>query len=144
MATCTFFGHRDVTTDIEQSLLAVLTDLILNKNVDLFYVGNHGGFDSLVKRSLEKLKNKYPHIKYYVVLAYLPTSKNDSDIDYTETIYPEGLEAVPKRFAIIKRNVWMIDNSDYVVTHVCHNTSCASKFKELAEKKKKNVINIPS
>ena len=142
--TCTFFGHRDVTNDIEQSLLAVLTDLIINKNVDLFYVGNHGGFDSLVKRSLKKLKSTYPHIKYYVALAYLPTSKSDSDIDWSETLYPEGLESVPKRFAIVKRNIWMIDNSDYVVTYVCNKFGCAPKFKELAEKKKKNVINILS
>lgn len=36
----------------------------------------------------------------------------------------------------------MIEQSDYVVTYVKYTIGGASKFKELAEKKKKIVINI--
>ncbi|MEE1280074.1 MAG: hypothetical protein UHH95_04500 [Oscillospiraceae bacterium] len=38
--------------------------------------------------------------------------------DYTDTIYPDGLEGVPPNYAISRRNMWMIDNADYVVTYV--------------------------
>lgn len=139
---CTFFGHRDVPNDIEQKLVAIITDLILTKNVTLFYVGTHGGFDAMVKRALKHLKSKYPHIQYNIVRAYLPTEKDTLDADWHETLYPDGLEKVPKRFAIIERNKWMIEHSDYVVTFVRHSFSNADKFKELAEKKHKHVINI--
>lgn len=58
------------------------------------------------------------------------------------TIYPEGLELVPKRFAIKKRNEWMIDNSNYVICHVKNNFSNAHKFREYAIKKNKKIIDV--
>lgn len=53
---CTFFGHRDTLDDVAILLDTVLTDLIENKNVDVFYVGNQGNFDKIVKRQLDKMK----------------------------------------------------------------------------------------
>ena len=68
---CTFFGHRQVSKEIEPTLRSALVDLIENKGVNRFYVGNHGGFDAMVQRMLKELAASYP-IKFYVVLAYLP------------------------------------------------------------------------
>ena len=61
--TCTFFGHRIVPKEIEPTLRSTLIDLIINHNVKLFYVGNHGGFDAMVRRVLKSLSAEYP-IKY--------------------------------------------------------------------------------
>lgn len=140
---CTFFGHRNVTKEIENKLRKTIIDLIENKNVDTFYVGNHGNFDFLVRKNLEQLCSIYPQIKYFIVLAYLPKS-NDflNKAYYSRTIYADGLENTPLKFAIIKRNRWMIDKSDYVVTCVQHNLSNASQFEELSKRKGKIVINI--
>ena len=92
---------------------------------------------------LNDLRKIYTHIKLYVVLAYLPQKKgNYTYYNYLDTIYPNGLEKVPPKFAIIKRNEWMIDKSDIVVTYVKHDYSCASTFKTMAEKCGKRVINI--
>lgn len=49
---------------------------------------------------------------------------------------------VPRRFAIDKRNRWMIDHSDFVITYVSRSFGGAAKFKEIAEKKNRVVINI--
>ena len=49
MLTCTFFGHKDTPKEIEPTLRSTLVDLIENKNVLKFYVGNHGNFDYMVK-----------------------------------------------------------------------------------------------
>ena len=140
MATVTFFGHKDTPKEIEPTLRSTLIDLIENKNVNVFYVGNNGNFDTMVRRQLEDLSRVYP-ITYSVVLAYLPTVKNKYD-DLSNTIYPEGLETVPKRFAISWRNKWMIQQSDIVVTYVTHNFGGAAQFKIFAEKQSKNVINL--
>jgi len=94
----------------------------------------------MVRRQLEDLSQTYP-ITYSVVLAYLPTEKNNYD-NLTNTIYPEGLEIVPKRFAISWRNKWMIQQTDIVVTYVTHNFGGAAQFKEMAEKLSKDVINL--
>ena len=135
---CTFFGHKDAPKEIEPTLRSTLIDLIENKNVTVFYVGNNGNFDTMVRRQLEDLSQLYS-ITYSVVLAYLPTEKNKYD-NLTNTIYPEGLETVPKRFAISWRNKWMIQQSDVVVTYVTHNFGGAWQFKEMAEKLNKRVV----
>ena len=143
MATCTFFGHRDAHQRIEPSLRSTLIHLITDKNVDRFYVGNQGKFDYMVQRALKSLQLDYPHINYAVVIAYMPREKRElCDEDCSNTIYPEGLEKTPPKFAIIKRNIWMMDRSDYVVTYVNRIVGGAAQFKELAERKGKNVVNI--
>ena len=137
---CTFFGHKDTPKEIEPALRSTLIDLIENKNVNVFYVGNNGNFDTMVRRQLENLSQLYP-ITYSVVLAYLPTEKNKYD-NLTNTIYPEGLETVPKRFSISWRNKWMIQQSDIVVTYVTHTYGGAWQFKEIAIKHSKKVIEL--
>ncbi|MBR2885932.1 MAG: hypothetical protein IKB93_14265 [Clostridia bacterium] len=137
---CTFFGHKDTPKEIEPTLRSTLIDLIENKNVNAFYVGNNGNFDTMVRHQLEDLSQTYT-ITYHVVLAYLPTEKNKYD-NLTNTIYPEGLETVPKRFAISWRNKWMIQQSDFVVTYVTHNFGGAWQFKAMAERQGKMVIEL--
>ena len=89
--TCTFFGHRDAPNKIMPVLQAALVDLIENKHVDRFYVGNQGAFDCIVRSSLEELESEYPHIRYSVVLAYLP--QKDTGYDYSHSVYPDGFES---------------------------------------------------
>lgn len=143
MKACTFFGHRLILSSLEPILRSVMINLIENNDVKMFYVGNHGEFDAMVRRVLRELSNKY-QINYYVVLAYMPEKKHEFDsTDYSKTILPEGIENVPKRFAINYRNKWMIKQSDFVVTYVVHDSgSGAAKFKELAKKSGKTVIEL--
>lgn len=136
--TVTFFGHRDTPKEIEPTLWLTLTDLIENKNATVFYVGNHGNFDAMVRHQLEDLSKTYP-IKYYVVLAYMP-SKNDNTEEHS--ILPEGIETIPRRFAINYRNKWMIQKSDIVVTYVTRKWGGASQFVDTAKSTNKVVINI--
>ena len=144
MAACTFFGHNETPQEAETVLREVIIDLIENNNANMSYVGNQGKFDGMARRTLKSLKADYPDIDYAVVLAYMPIEKDESDYrDYSDTIFPDGLENVHPRFAIAKRNRWMIDMADYVVTYVSHGWGGAARFKELAEKKGKTVINLP-
>lgn len=144
MLTCTFFGHKDTPKEIEPTLRSTLIDLIENKNVYNFYVGNNGNFDHMVKDILIELNKIYP-IRFAVVLAYFPDKKcNPEEECHINTILPDGIETVPRKFTISYRNKWMIEHSDYVVTYVKHTVGGAFRFKELAEKKKRVVINIAS
>ncbi len=136
--TCTFFGHRDTPKEKEPILKSTLIDLIENKKVDTFYVGNNGNFDNMVRSVLSELSIIYP-IKYYIVLSYLPKKETENS-EYA--ILPNGIEAVPPRFAISYRNKWMIEKSDFVVTYVTHSWGGAARFKELSHKKEKTVIDI--
>lgn len=135
--TCTFFGHRECPEYVKPILQAKIIDLIENKGVNKFYVGNHGEFDIMVYNVLKEISKEYD-IQYNVVLAYMPNKEHN--LEYT--IFPEGIEKVPPRFAINWRNTWMIKNSDYVITYVRYSFGGAAKFKELAIKQNKFVIDI--
>ena len=140
--TCTFIGHRDAPEKIQPVLRATLIYLIENKHVNTFYVGNQGNFDRMVRSALKTLQTKYPFIHYAVVLAQMPikTALYD-DLDYFDTIYPDELRNTPPKYAIVKRNRWMIARSDYVVTYVAYIGN-ATKWKGYAEKAGKTVLNL--
>lgn len=138
---CCFFGHRVVTDDIGKRLKQEIEGLIIDKNVVNFYVGNQGTFDGMVLSALKLMKDKYPQIEYSVVLAYFPTSA-DSLLDEKNTLYPKGIESVPKRFAISWRNDWLINHSDYVICYITHITGGAAKYVAKAKNKGKYIINI--
>lgn len=138
MATCTFFGHRRIHENIEPSLRAALTYLIENENVCEFYVGCEGQFDRTAKSVLSELKKEYPHIRITVVLAYL----NKKHENLPGSLFPEGLERAPLRYAIPKRNEWMTDHSDFVITYVRWCYGGAFTASEHAEHKGKTVINL--
>lgn len=141
---CTFFGHADSPTNIKKEIKKVIDDLILQKGVTTFYVGSNGNFDRMVQSVLIDLKKQYPNLECYTVLAYIPGIKPEFDVAYEklETLYPDGLEKVPKRFAIDWRNKWMVQQSDYVISYVRHSFGGAAKYMELAKRKKKIVYNL--
>ena len=96
----------------------------------------------MVYKTLKELKQTYPHIQYTVVLAYLPTETTASQYDPSETLFPEGMEKAPKRFAIDRRNRWMLQQSEYVVTYVTHSWGGAAKYAEMARAQQKVVIDL--
>lgn len=136
-----FFGHKNIPQETTPILEKTLQDLIENSEATLFYVGHQGDFDRMVLSALKKLNVVYPHISYAVALAYFPNKRDDTYC--CETVYPDGLEYTPPKFAISKRNRWMVEQADIVVTYVTHSFGGAAQFKELAEKRGKRVINLP-
>lgn len=143
MSACTFFGHRDCPSTIKPKLREVLINLIKNYAVDVFYVGQQGAFDAVVRAVLHDLMLEYSHIQYAVVLAYMPQKRDKFDsCDSSDTMLPEGIETVHSRFAISWRNKWMLKQSDYVVAYITHSWGGAAQFAEMAIRQKKIVINL--
>lgn len=143
MGVCTFFGHRDCPDTVRPRLRETLVRLIEAEGVDLFYVGNHGAFDAMVHLLLRELEKSYPHIRYAVVLAYLPRKRADESLEALEdTMLPEGIESVPRRYAINWRNKWMLTRADWVIVYQKYTWGGAAAFSELARKRKKRVINL--
>ena len=143
MSVCTFFDHHDCPSEVKPKLREILIGLIENHSVDVFYVGNKGAFDRIVRSVLRELVQEYPQINYAVVLERMPV-KRDEDVleDYSDTMLPEGIEEVHPRFAIVWRNKWMLRQSDYVVTYVTHSWGGAAQFAAMAERQKKTVFNL--
>ena len=141
MKSCTFFGHRDCPETIKPKIHAAVVDLIENHGVTMFYVGNQGNFDRMARSVLKEVTTAYPGVGYAVVLAYMPSAKKRAD-DFSDTLLPNGIEKVPKRFAIPWRNRWMIDHADYVVTYVTLPYGGGPKSKILAAKMHRAIFEL--
>lgn len=138
MSACTFFGHRDCPSNIHDKLSAEIEQLITREGVDTFYVGTQGAFDRLVYAALCDVRKRY-NIKVFRVLAYMP---KPGDTNTADTILPEGLENSHPRYAIVKRNEWMLNRCEYVIAYVNHISGGSYKFVKAAEKMGKKVIYI--
>ena len=95
----------------------------------------------MVSRILRELADDFD-ISFYIVLAYMPL-KTDDNNDYSYTILPDGIERVPKRFAIDYRNKWMLKRADFVVTYITEKiVSRSAQFKDYVMRQNKTVIEI--
>lgn len=135
---CCLFGHKDTPSSIYPELEAKIRYAIEYEAADYFLVGNNGAFDSMALCVLRKMVHEYSGISYHVVLAYLPTGyKVDWPYSAAETLYPEGLESVHPRYAMARRNNWMVESADIVICYITHGWGGAARYIEMAQKKKK-------
>ncbi len=139
MFACTFFGHRDCPSSIKPELRKALIDLIEKQSVDMFYVGDNGAYDRIVRSVLRELVEEYPQVEYAVVLERIPGKRDEAASD---TLLPEGIEEVLPRFAISWRNRWMLRQADYVVVYITHAWGGAAQFAGMAERQGKTVIHL--
>lgn len=149
---CAFFGHRDYSPENFDCLLKMLEKLILYDGVEGFYVGNKGGFDRSVHLALKKMKSKYPYVKMFLVLdtaespnykvMSMEKSEYEQCIKNFELIVPEGIENVPKRYAMSYRNNWMIKECDIAVVYYLYSGTNTQKYVDELLRKGKSVVNI--
>ena len=137
---CVFFGHRECNR-LDSEVLRNTIEELIGQGVDEFLVGHQGQFDSMVRRCLKSFREKYHHIHYSVVLAYLPTERQGYE-DYTDTMYPEGIEAVHPKYAIDWRNRYLVDSAGICVCYIDHTWGGAYKFVRLAKKHGRRIINL--
>ena len=140
-SSCCFIGHKSGSREIKDRLLQTIEGLILNQQVKRFYVGTEGGFDRLVYEVLDELNGQYP-IEIVVVLAYLNRAPEQPYYDLKRTLFPDELSKTPLRFAIRRRNSFMMKQSKFVVCYLNHPYSNAYGNIVEAVKKKKTVINL--
>lgn len=138
--TVTFCGHKDIA---DASKVRTILDEILRglvaEGADRFLLGGYGGFDSLVAHAVQNLKQQYPEIRSTLVIPYLNREYNTEL--YDNTTYPP-LEDVPMKFAISRRNEWMVDQADVVVAYVTHGWGGAAATLQYAERKNKRIIRV--
>ena len=59
-----------------------------------------------------------------------------------DTLYPEGLELSHPKFALDRRNRWMIDAAEYCICYVNHDWGGAYKFVSFAKSKGLQIQNL--
>ena len=134
----TFCGHREVNEpETVKGWLEEVVDSLIHEGADTFYLGGYGQFDALAAAVVREKKERYPQIRSVLVLPYLDREYDASA--YDETLYPP-LENVPRRYAILRRNEYMVDHADVVVAYVVYSFGGAGKTLKYAERKQKRII----
>ena len=139
---CTFFGHRDCA-ELDKAYVYKAVEDAIQEGADVFLVGHQGRFDRMVYACLRQLRKNYPQIEVNVVLSRLPEN-GDESIDKADTVFPEAVDNGLPRFAIDRRNRWMLRRADMVICYVKHSWGGAYKYVSLAVKQGKTVRNIAS
>lgn len=119
MKSCFMFGHADCP----DTMLPKIEEAIVkcySKEVTAFYVGNRGRFDSLAASAVKQVKQQHPDIKLYLLLAYHPGERAVNLTDGFDGSYYPPLENVPRPYAIVRGNQYMVDNSDYLICYAKH------------------------
>jgi len=138
----TFCGHSKINrTEGFSKWLDVILPSLIEGGATTFYLGGYGAFDGLAAAEVRRQKEVYPHIEMILVLAYL--NSNIDALCYDSTTYPP-LEKVPPRYAILRRNEWMVRKSDVVISGVTHSWGGAAKTLEFARQKKKIIFQYPT
>ena len=137
----TFCGHREVPEpETVSAWLHETVEVLINEGADRFYLGGCGRFDALAAAVVREQKERHPEIRSVLVLPYLD---REYDADrYDETLYPP-LESTPRRFAISKRNEYMIDRAVCVIAYVVHDFGGAYRSLCYAQRKRKRIVRYP-
>ena len=142
--TVVFLGHREGMREAEERIYNVIQQLLKENEKVNFMVGNQGEFDRAVHHCLRRLKSEQPEIVCEIILAYLPKQCNEDIIqpDILPTVYPQGLENVPNRYTISKRNEWMLNQADTVVIYMNRNYGETARIYKKAKAKGLRIINL--
>lgn len=138
--TVSFFGHREIyeKAEVEKRLAACVLQLLEDGAVECL-LGDYGDFDRLCGSVLQKRRNFFPRLRLVYVQPYLDRLPSREIFD--EIIYPP-LENVPKKYAISKRNEWMIRQSDVVVIYCKTSYGGAAAALSYAKRQGKRIVLI--
>lgn len=143
MTVC-FCGHRDTyaNQDALRTWLYDSLEVLIERAANLFYLGGYGAFDRTAAAVLQELKSTHSDFEFVLVLAFLDRKIDELDsLIYDRTTYPP-LERIPKRYAILRRNEWIVDHSDTVVSGVLHEWGGVYRMLTYAKRKAREIINF--
>ena len=121
MNTCFFIGHRNTPDTVLPALIQEVERHITEYGVTDFVVGHYGHFDTLAAQAVMDAKKRHPSVTLTMLLPYHPAEqKVEVPEGFDGSFYPEGMEKVPRRVAIVKANRYVLENVEYLIAYVTH------------------------
>ena len=146
MVRIMFCGHHDAwgIDELRGRILAEIEDFAKDNMVE-FWLGGYGNFDGFAMRCCKQYKEVRPSAKLLFVTPYLdPVYLESRDVMHNgyDGIVMPPVESTPPKYAILKRNEYMVDQSDLLIAYVNHGWGGAAKTLEYAVKRHKKYINL--
>ncbi len=143
----TFIGHSVLPADhdLYHKLRKLILELVQKEEKISFYCGGYGEFDALCVKVCRELKPELPCSETVYVTPYLKENERmrwymDGG-QYDTVIYPP-LERVPYKYAIVKRNQWMVDRADLIFSYVTVSWGGAAGTLTYAKRQKKRIVDL--
>lgn len=145
----TFFGHRSLVgmEQIKKRVKNALEGYETEGKETVFYCGGQGDFDALCAEVCREWTKTHRDSLLYLITPYITEtaqSRNEELMKagaYDGILYPP-LEKVPYRYAIVKRNEWMVREADVIIAYVKQSYGGAYKALSYAQKMGKRVVNV--
>ncbi len=111
----------------------------------LYFVGSESRFNRAVQRILEELATQSNSIQFAVVLSSLPASAASRSLlpPHASIIVPAGIESLPPRQRILKRDGWMIRQADILIICTKDTLSHSDPSMEYTGKQSGIAMNLP-
>ena len=134
----TFCGHSEVPDRAQvRGWLNDVCERLIEGGAAEFYLGGYGAFDRLCADVLHGLKRRHAHIRLILVL---PISTAPCLRKAMTKRFILRWNRCPRRYAILRRNEWMIQRCDVLVAYVTHGWGGAAKTLAYARKRKKTIL----
>ena len=140
-----FFGHSDFekTPEIEKEVIDFL-EMHISPCDATFLLGEHGNFDFFAYQCCCRYKKAHPTAQIEVIIPYRNLDVRIAELPMVDHIVYPNLDHIPKKFAILYRNSWMIKQSDLIVSYVNYHRGGAYQATQKALKMGKPVKNFGS
>ena len=142
--TCFFIGHRDTPLTLLPKLEDAEERHILQFHAAEFVVGQYGSFDRMAASAVLSAKHKRPEVVLKLLLPYHPAERSVIRTeDFDALLYPPGMETVPRRYAIVKANEYMIRHCDFLICFDCYRAGNTHKLVKTAlRRQEKRLIRV--
>ena len=150
--TCCILGNRLLPRGQADEIAARLEDKILHlagHGVTRFFTGGNLGFDTLAAQAVLRARAVNPAISLALVLPSRDQAAKwpAAAVDTYESIKSMADEIIytsdsPARGHLLKRNRFMVDESDYCLTHLSKTSGRTAQTVRYAERTDHVVINI--
>lgn len=140
---CFFMGHHNAPASIASALQDAVEEAVTQQGITEFIVGQYGSFDRMAAHAVIEAKKKYHGISLTMLLPYYRSKQSAAlTAGFDGTLYPEGMERVPKRAAIVAANRYMVEHSDLFIVYAHHIAGNSYEILRYAEKKRVNIIKL--
>ena len=116
--TCAFFGNDYIGSkpEIIEKIKEQVLLLIKNNDVNTFWVGQKGAYENDAYNSVLQIKQKHNNIKIVLIVASMQ-EVNREGRPFDDFIFPDEINFHNKRWCIVYRNNWIIENSDFIIAY---------------------------
>lgn len=140
MAACFFIGHRDAPDGLLPVLIDEVKRHVAEFGVEEFVVGRYGNFDAMASKAVKTVRERHPEVLLTCLLPYHPGERPIKLPDYFDGSFYPPLQGVPRRFAIVRANQYMVDHSDFLIAYAWHPASNSRELVEYARKREQRGL----